>query len=157
MGTRLLIGHFYTRAIQNSTTHTGRSWRETKFQIFTSTMHYYVIWDTFVFLQASMPRWFGKRATVRSLGISGLRKQWQYCRSISIGWTFDRTSGSTSDPALPAPLPNRPLRSKASILRCLSLVDLGNTIPWITCQAFLLLSMAMTICSWSSTDSQRWP
>ena len=44
-----------------------------------------------------------KRTTVGSLGIYGLRKQWQYCRSISIGRTFDRKSGSTSDYALLAP------------------------------------------------------
>jgi hypothetical protein len=50
-------------------------------------------------------------------------------------------SGSTSSPALLAPLPNRPSRSKASILRCPPLVNLGNPSPWITCRAFLLLSM----------------
>jgi len=61
-------------------------------------------------------------------------------------------SGSTSDPTLPAPLPNRP-----SLLRCLPLVDLGNPSPWITCQDFLLLSMAMTMFLWSSIDSRRWP
>ena len=66
-------------------------------------------------------------------------------------------SGSTSNPALLAPLPNRPSRSKASILRYLPLVDLGNPYPWITCQAFLLLRMETTVFSWSSIDSQRWP
>ena len=65
--------------------------------------------------------------------------------------------GSTSDPALLAPFLNRPSRSKGYILRYLPLVDLGNPYPWITCQAFLLLSMEMTVFSWSSTDSQRWP
>jgi hypothetical protein len=36
-------------------------------------------------------------------------------------------------------------------------INLGNPSPWITCQAFLLLSMAMTMFSWSSIDSRRWP
>ena len=106
MGMRLLIGRFFTRAIQNSTTHTRHSWGVCKFQIFTSKMHYYVTWDTFVFLQVSMPRWYGKRTIVELLSILESRKQWQYCRSISIGQTFDRMSGSTSDPALLVPLPN---------------------------------------------------
>jgi len=65
-------------------------------------------------------------------------------------------SGSTSDHVLPAPLPNRPSRSKASIPRCLPLVNLGNPSPWITCQAFLPLSMEMTVFLWSSTRSWRW-
>ena len=89
-------------------------------------MCYYVTWDTFVFLQVSMPRWFGKCTTVRSLGILGSIKQWQYCRSISIGWTFNMTSGSTFDPTFPVPLPNHPSRSKASILHFLPLFDLGG-------------------------------
>ena len=76
---------------------------------------------------------------------------------IYIGQTFDRMSGSTSDPALLAPFPNRPSRSKGSILRYLPLVELGNPSLWITCQAFLLLSMETTVFSWLSTDSQRWP
>jgi hypothetical protein len=38
-----------------------------------------------------------------------------------------------------------------------TLVDLGNPSPWITCRAFLLLSMAMTVFLWSSTDSRRCP
>ena len=120
-------------------------------------MHYYVTWDTFVFLQVSMPRLYGKHTTVDSLGILGLRKQWQYCRSISIGRTFDEMSGSTSDPALLPPLPNRPSRSKGSILCYLPLVDLGNPSPWITCWAYLLLSMEINVFSRSSKDSQRWP
>ena len=66
-------------------------------------------------------------------------------------------SGSTSDLALLAPLPNQPSRSKASILCYLPLVDLGNPSPWITCRAFLLLSMETTVFSLSSTDSRRWP
>ena len=65
--------------------------------------------------------------------------------------------GSTSDHVLPVPLPNRPLRSTASIPRCLPLFDLGNPSPWITCQAFLPLSMEMTVFLWSSTGSRRWP
>ena len=154
---RPLIGRFSTRAIQNSATHTWCSWNETKFQIFTSRMHYYVTWETFLFLQASMPRWFGKRTIVGLPGISGSRKQWQYCRSISIGQTFDMTSGSTFDLALPVPLPNHPSRSKASILHCLPLVDLGNPSPSITCWAFLLLSTTMTVSLWLLTNSQRWP
>ena len=157
MGMRLLIAHFSRRAIQNLATHTSLSWRLTKFQIFTSRMHYYVTWDTFVFLQAIVPRWFGRRTTVESLGISGSRKLWQYCKSISIGRTSDKMSGSTSSPALLAPFPNRPSRSKASILCCPPLFDLGNPSPWITCQSFLLLRMATTVFSWSSIDSRRWP
>jgi hypothetical protein len=51
------------------------------------------------------------------------------------------------------PLPNRPSRIKASILHFLPPVDLGNPSLWITCQAFLLLSMAMTVFLWSSTNS----
>ena len=46
VGTRLLISRFSTRAIRNSATHTRQSWRETKFQNFTSRMYYYVTWDT---------------------------------------------------------------------------------------------------------------
>ena len=69
----------------DSATHTRRSWRETKFQNFTSGMYYCVTWDTFVFLQASVTRLFEKRTIVKSLGISRSRKQWEYCRSISIG------------------------------------------------------------------------
>lgn len=65
--------------------------------------------------------------------------------------------GSTSNHALLTPLPNQPSRSKASIPRCLPLVDLGNPYPWITCRAFLLLSMEMTVFLWSSTGSWRWP
>ena len=126
VGTILLTSHFSTRPIQNSTTHGKQSWGVRKFQNFTSKMHYYVTRDTFVFLQASVPRWYGKRTIVDSLGILGLRKQWQYWRSISIGQTFDRILGSTSDPALLAPLPNRPSRRKSSIFCCLPPVDLGN-------------------------------
>ena len=133
VGMRLLIGRLSTRVIQNSATCTRHSWRGTKFQNFTSRMYYYVTWDTFVFLQASMPRWFGKCTTVGSLGISWLRKQWQYCKSISIGRTFYRTLRSTSDPTLATPFPNHPSRSKASILHILPLVDLGNPSSWITC------------------------
>jgi hypothetical protein len=66
-------------------------------------------------------------------------------------------SGGTLDPTLPEPFPNRPLRSNASILFFLPLVDLGNPSPWITCQAFLLLSMEMIVFSWFSMDSRRWP
>ena len=65
-------------------------------------------------------------------------------------------SGSTSYLALLEPFPNRPLRSKGSILHYLPLVDLGNPSPWITCQAFLLLSMETTVFSWSSKNSRRW-
>ena len=129
----LLIGRFSIRAIQNSATHTRHSSGVCKFQIFTSKMHYYFTWDTFVFLKANVLRWFGKRTTVGSLGISRSRKQWQYYRSISIGRTFDRMSGRTLDPTLLAPLPKRPSRSKASKLRYLPLVYLGNPSPWITC------------------------
>ena len=66
-------------------------------------------------------------------------------------------SRSTLDHALPTPLPNRTSRSKASIPHCLPLVDLGNPSPWITCKAFLPLSMAMTVFFWSLTGSQKWP
>ena len=156
MGMRHLIGRFSMRVIQNLAIHTRHSWEVRKFQIFTSKMHCYVTWDTFVFLQASEPRWYGKHTTAESLVTSGLRKQWQYCKSISIGWTFDKMLGSTSDPALLAPLPNQPSRSKVFIPCYLPLVDLGNPSPWITCRAFLLLSMEMTVFSWSSTDSRRW-
>ena len=65
--------------------------------------------------------------------------------------------GSTLDLVVLAPLPNRPSRSKASILRYLPLVDLGNPSPWITRRAFLLLSIEMIVFSWSSTNSRRWP
>jgi hypothetical protein len=51
----------------------------------------------------------------------------------------------------------RPSRSNASILRCLTLVDLGNPSPWVICRAFLLLSMETIVFFWSSIDSQRWP
>ena len=112
MGTRLLIGCFSTRATQNSATLTSHSWGVHKFQIFTSKMHFYVTWDTFLFLQASFPRWYGKHTTAESLVISGSRKQWQYCKSISIGRTFERMSGITSNPALLVPFPNRPSRIK---------------------------------------------
>ena len=66
-------------------------------------------------------------------------------------------SGSTSNPALLVPFPNRPSRSKAYILCSLPLVDLGNPSPWITCRACLLLSSEMTVFLWTSTDSWRWP
>ena len=157
VGTRLLIGRFSMRVTQNSATLTRHSWGVRKFQNFTSKMQFYVTWDTFVFLQVSVPRWYGKHTTVESLGISGSRKQSQSCISISIGRTFERMSRSTSDPALLVPLPNQPSRIKASILRYLPLVDLGNPSPCITCRDFLLLSMEMTMFSWSSTNSRRWP
>ena len=35
--------------------------------------------------------------TVGLLDILGLRKQWQYYKSISVGQIFDRMSGNTSD------------------------------------------------------------
>ena len=70
---------------------------------------------------------------------------------------FDKMSRSTSDHALPVPLPNQPSRRKATILHCLPLVDLGNPSPWITCQAFLPLSIEITLFLWSSTSSRRWP
>ena len=54
-------------------------------------------------------------------------------------------------------MPNRPSITKASILLYLPLVDLVNTSPWITCQSFLILRMEMTMFSWSSIDSRRWP
>jgi len=154
---RLLIGHFSTKVTQNLATHTSHSWRVGMFHIFTSRIPCYATWVTFVFLQASVPRWFGKHTTVGLLGISGSRKWWQYCKSISIGRIFGRMSGSRSDHVLPAPLPNRPSRSKASIPHCLPLVDLGNPSPWITCYAFLPLSMEMTVFLWSLIGSQRWP
>ena len=66
-------------------------------------------------------------------------------------------SRSTSDHVLHVPLPNQPSRSKASIPCCLPLVDLGNPSPWITCQAFLPLSMEMIVFLWPSTGSRRWP
>ena len=152
-----MIGHFSSKATQNSATHTKHSWRVDMFHIFTSRMPCYAIWVTFVFLQASVPRWFGKHTTVELLGISGSRKWWQYCKSISISQIFNRMSGSTSDHALPAPLPNWPSRSKASIPRCLPLVKLGNPSPWITCHVFHPISMEMTVFLWSSTGSRRWP
>ena len=93
----------------------------------------------------------------RVVGHFGVAKIVAVLQYYFIGRTFDRTSRSTSDPALPAPLPNHPSRSKASILRCLPLVDLGNPSPWIACQAFLLLSMTRILCLWLLTDSQRWP
>ena len=157
MGTRLLIGHFSMKVTQNSATHTRPSWRVSMFQIFTSRTVCYATWVTFMFLQASMPRWFGKHTTIGLLGILGSKKWWQYCRSISISRIFDRMSGSTSDHALHVPFPNRPSIRKASIPYCLPLVDLGNPSPWITCQAFLQLSMEMTVFFWSSTGSRRWP
>jgi len=74
MDTRLLIFRFSTKATENSATHTRHTWRVSKFHIFTSRMHCYATWDTFVFLQASVTRWFGKHTTVASLGILRLRK-----------------------------------------------------------------------------------
>ena len=56
VGTRILIGRFSIRATQNLATLTRHSWGVCKFQIFTSKMHFYVTWDTFVFLQANVPR-----------------------------------------------------------------------------------------------------
>ena len=75
VGTRLFIGRFSMRVTQNSATLTRHSWGVRKLQIFTSKMHFYVTWDTFVFLQASLPRWYGKHTTVDLLGILGSRKQ----------------------------------------------------------------------------------
>jgi len=124
---------------------------------FTSRTTCYATWVTFVFLQVSVPRWFRKHTIVRLLGILGSKKWWKYCRNISIGRIFDRMSISTSDHALLAPLPNWPSRSKASTPHCLPLVDLGNPSPWITCQAFLPLSMETTVFLWSLTGSRRWP
>jgi len=71
--------------------------------------------------------------------------------------TFDRMLGSTSKTTLLASFPNQQSRSKAYILLFQLLVNLGNPSRWITCQAFLLLSMEMTSFSWSSTDFLRWP
>ena len=104
-----------------------------------------------------MPRLFWKHTIVESFSISGSRKQWQYCRSISIGPTFDKILGSTSYPALCVQFTNRPSRIKAYILLYLLLVNLGNPSPWITCQACLLLRMEMTFFLWSPIDSRRWP
>ena len=136
--TRLLTGHFSMKATQNSATHTRHS-------LF-----------SFVFLQASVLKLFEKHTTIRMIGISGLRKWWQYYRSISIGWISDKILGSTSDLALLVPLPKQPSRSKASIPHYLPLVDLGNPSPWIRCCAFILLSMEMTVFFLSSTGSQIW-
>jgi hypothetical protein len=47
------------------------------------------------------------------------------------------------------------IKNKASILHCLPLVELGNPSPWITCRAFLLLSMTMTVFLCLSTHSRR--
>ena len=52
---------------------------------------------------------------------------------------------------------SKPTIKKQGLYTLLPLFDVGNPSPWITCQAFLLLSMEMTMFSWSSTDSQRWP
>ena len=49
MDTRLLIFRFSTKATENSATHTRHTWRVSKFHIFTSRMHCYATWDTFVF------------------------------------------------------------------------------------------------------------
>ena len=89
------------------------------------------------------------------LEILGQKKQWQCCRSIFISRTFNTMLGSTSNPTLPAPLPNLLSRSKPCILLCLLLVGPGNPSPWITCQAFLLLGMETTTFLWSLTDSLR--
>lgn len=126
-------------------------------QDFTSKMHCYATWETCVFLQAIVARRFSRRITVGSLDISGQGKQWKCYRSIFIDQTFSRMLGSTSDRALLTSLPKKPSRSKACILLFLILIDLGNPSPWINCQAFLLLSMAMILFSWSSTNSLRWP
>ena len=74
VGTRLLIGRFSMRVTQNSATLTRHSWGVRKFQIFTSKMHCYVTWDNYVYLQASVPRWYGKHTTVELLGILGVKK-----------------------------------------------------------------------------------
>jgi hypothetical protein len=66
-------------------------------------------------------------------------------------------SGSTSDPALACAIAKPTIKKQGLYTRCLPLVDLGNPSPWITCRAFLLLRMEMTVFSWSSTDSRRWP
>lgn len=92
-----------------------------------------------------------------SIGHFGVEKTVAVFRSISIGLVFDRMLRSTSNPALPTSLPNWPSRSKASILRCLPLVYLGNPYPWITCWVFLLLSMPTTVLLCSLIDSRRWP
>ena len=152
-----MIGHFSTRVIENSATHTRHSLGVHKFQIFSSRMHFYVTWDTFVFLQASAPRWYGKHTTVKSRGIFGVEKivavlqkyfYWPNLRKDVGKHIRSCTACVIAKPTIkkqglytPLPTPSQPWESTS----------------WITCRACLLLSMEMTLLSWLSTYSQRWP
>jgi len=50
VGLRLQGGRIFTRVIHNFEKHTRYSWKVRKFQNFTSRMHFYATWDTFMFL-----------------------------------------------------------------------------------------------------------
>ena len=64
---------------------------------------------------------------------------------------------SISYPALLAPSPNHPLRSKGCIPLFLFPMGLGNLSPWITCQDCLQPSMGMNVCLWLWIASLNWP
>ena len=117
----------------------------------------YATWAISVFLQASVPRWFGRHIIVEWQGTLVLRGQWQFCKSIFIGPNSDKTSTNISNHALLAPSQNQLLKSKGCTLPFPLQIGHGNPSPWITCQDYLQLSMVMTVCLWSWIASLRCP
>jgi hypothetical protein len=69
---------------------------------------------------------------------------------------FDRRSASISGPALPALLPNRPLRNRACTPLFLLLTGHGNPSQWTTCQASHPPSGEMTMFLWLLIAFLRW-
>jgi hypothetical protein len=85
-----------------------------------------------------------------------LKRQWRCYRNISTGRNFDRRSTSISGPALPALLPNRPLRNRAYTPLFLLLTGHGNPSQWTTCRASHPPSGEMTVFLWLLIAFLRW-
>jgi hypothetical protein len=77
-------------------------------------------------------------------------------KKISTGQKFDMRSTSISGPALPALLPNRPLRNRACTTLLLLLIGHGNPSQWTTCQASCPPRREMTVFLWWLIAFLRW-
>jgi hypothetical protein len=84
------------------------------------------------------------------------KRQWRCYKNISTGWNFDRRSASTSGPALPALLPNWPLRNKVGTPLLLLLIGHGNPSQWTTCRASHPPNGEMTVFLWLWISFLRW-
>jgi hypothetical protein len=92
----------------------------------------------------------------RVAGHFGVEKTVAMLQNISTGRNFDKRSASISGPALPALLPNRPLRNRACTPLFLLLTGHGNPSQWTTCRASHPPSGEMTVFLWLLIAFLRW-